>query len=90
MTGRLLKPRDIEERYGVSAPTARAYMRRMRHTEHPLRVREADADAWDLSRTYEGGEGPEREEDPPKKVRRRKVKLPQTDDRYQIPRRRPA
>lgn len=90
MTGKLLKPRDIQARYGVSAPTARAYMRRMRHQENPLLVREEDADAWDLSRTYEAGKTPETEpEEPRKKVRRRQPKPPQ-DGRYQIPRRRPA
>lgn len=89
MTSRLLKPRDIQARYGVSAPTARAYMRRMRHQENPLRVLESDADAWDLSRTYSAGQTPETEpEEPRKKVRRRQPK-PQ-DGRYQTPRRRPA
>lgn len=84
---RYLTPRDIQDRYGVSAPTARAYMRRMTHQEKPLRVRPEDADAWDLSRTYGAGETPSKADARP--ARRRKAQQP-PPGKFQIPRKRPA
>ena len=82
----LLTPSEIAERFKVSLPTARAYMRRMPHQEKPLRVTAEALDQWELSRTREAGEtGPA----PEKHIRHRKKQQP-TGGGYQIPRRRPA
>jgi uncharacterized protein YjcR len=48
---RLLKVKDIMERYGCSENTARTYMRKMVHTEHPLTVSAAALAAWESART---------------------------------------
>lgn len=49
----LLDSEAVAMRYGVSRDTAIQYMRRMRHTENPLRVTVQDMLAWDSSRTVD-------------------------------------
>ena len=46
----LLDSEAVAKRYGVSRDTAISYMRKMRHTENPLRVTVQDMIAWDNSR----------------------------------------
>lgn len=48
---KLLRTKDIMERYSCSANTARKYMREMVHTERPLTVSAAAVAMWDDSRT---------------------------------------
>jgi hypothetical protein len=48
---RLLRVKDIMERYGCSENTARTYMRKMVHTEHPLTVTMAALANWESQRT---------------------------------------
>ena len=48
---RLLRAKDIAERYSCSENTARNYMRKMAHTENPLTVTTAALAAWESERT---------------------------------------
>lgn len=56
MVDRLYCSNDIAARYDCSITTARAYMRKMRHTEKPLRVRERDLLMWEEARTVDPAE----------------------------------
>lgn len=48
---KLLKPKDIAERYGCSDATARNYIRRIAsHMENPLRVTASAFREWEESR----------------------------------------
>lgn len=48
---RLLTPRDIAQRYGVTDATGRNYIRRIAgHMENPLRVAESLFRAWEAGR----------------------------------------
>ena len=51
---RLLRAKDIAERYSCSENTARNYMRKMAHTENPLTVSMAALAAWESERTVGG------------------------------------
>lgn len=79
---RYLKTRDIQQRYSCSPGTARKYMRQMEHSENPLMVTEAAADAWDRDRTYGPGETISQP--------RRKHTAKHAPGDYRIPRVRPA
>jgi hypothetical protein len=48
---RLLRAKDIAERYSCSEGTARNYMLKMVHTENPLTVSMAALAAWESKRT---------------------------------------
>lgn len=47
---RLLKVRDISERYGCTAKTARKYLRQMFHYENPLTAPAWSLAEWEASR----------------------------------------
>ena len=81
---RLLRAADIMTRYQCSAPTARAYMRKMIHTENPLTVTEGALMAWERERTH--GPGETGKEKNAVKRRRMPRMIPAGD--YRIPRRR--
>ncbi len=51
---RLLRAKDIAERYSCSEGTARNYMRKMAHTENPLTVTTAALAMWESQRTVGG------------------------------------
>ena len=53
MLQKLYSAAEIAERYGTSECTARRYMRKMRHMESPLRVREEDLREWENRRTVD-------------------------------------
>ena len=53
---KLYGAKDIQERYGCSQGTARAYLRQMEHMEKPLRVRESALRTWEAQRTRKAGE----------------------------------
>lgn len=75
---KLLRPEDIAQRYGVTTKTARSYMRRMRHQEHPLTVTEAAVLAWDAKRTVDP--------DAPAPVKHKKTKAASAPAVTRIPR----
>ena len=47
---RLLKVRDISERYGCTMKTARKYLRQMFHYENPLAAPKWAFDEWEQNR----------------------------------------
>lgn len=47
---RLITVKDIRERFGCSAPTARRYLRQMFHYEHPLTAPVWAFNEWEKSR----------------------------------------
>ncbi|MBO6093419.1 MAG: hypothetical protein J6P40_07345 [Oscillospiraceae bacterium] len=47
---RLITVKDIRERYGCSAPTARKYLRQMFHYENPLTAPAWALTEWERSR----------------------------------------
>jgi transposase len=77
----LLDSEAVAKRYGVSRDTAIQYMRKMRHTENPLRVTAQDMIAWDNSRMVD----PEAE----KQARAKKPAFrwaPEPENGWKIPR----
>jgi hypothetical protein len=47
---RLVTARDVSERYGCTAKTARKYLRQMFHYENPLAAPQWAFDEWEQSR----------------------------------------
>ena len=47
---RLVRVKDIQERYGCSGPTARKYLRQMFHYEQPLSAPEWAFREWEMNR----------------------------------------
>ena len=78
----LLDAKAVAARYGVNEATARSYMRKMRHTEDPLRVTAQDMLAWDASRTID----PEAEKALKQKKKTRPIYV-MPDDGWHIPKR---
>ena len=47
---RLIRAKDVRERYGCSLPTARKYLRQMPHYENPLAAPQWAFDEWERGR----------------------------------------
>lgn len=72
---RLLTPRDIAQRYGVTQATGRNYIRRIAgHMENPLRVAESLFRAWEAGRAVWGQEPEKKSRESAKKKRGRPAK----------------
>lgn len=83
---RILRPKDIAERYNVCENTAIKYMRKMIHMENPLSVTEEALAQWERERTV----GPQTTDEMAKarkKITRRATRTDPFD--WHVPRTRP-
>lgn len=81
---KLIRARDICERYGCAKDTAYRYMRQMPHMENPLRVTVEAFEAWERARTREPGAWAETPS--PKKAPAKRARVPKNDGKHLIPR----
>ena len=75
---KLLRVKDIMERYGCTRPTAYKRMHEMRHMTSPLAVHEWAVIAWENSKMI----------DPSEKPKKKAVRAKPMPEGYRIPRRR--
>lgn len=87
---RLIRARDICERYGCKKDTAYRYMRQMPHMENPLRVTITALEQWERDRMREPGAGAEAPKASEQTVKRARVRVQKSDGKHLIPRTRPT
>ena len=81
---RLLFPEDVAAHYRCSLPTARRYIKKAVHQEHPLAITESALMEWERSRTVLGDAAP-------KTGRKSQYYRQQTTpDTFKVPRKRPT